>query len=77
MPLKKGSAEQEPMKRKVSYCVRAYQDLPDLFDIFYVGVSVDKSNKALMEHFTLSGVTQASANAFLAKFVEVVAWQSL
>ncbi len=65
-----------PMTRKVSYCVRAYKKLPGLFDVFFIGVSTDKANAGVMDHFTLSGVTQKAAQDFLVRYLEVLSWQS-
>ena len=61
--------------RRVSFCVRAYKKLPGLYDAFFVGVTNDKERKGIMDHFTLAGVTKKSAAAFLARFIEVLAWQ--
>ncbi len=63
------------MTRRASYCVRAYKKLPGLYDVFFIGVSVDKQNRAAMDHFTLSGVTTRAAQAFLERFVGVLRWQ--
>lgn len=63
------------MTRRASYCVRPYKQLPGLYDVFFIGVSVDKHNKAAMDHFTLSGVTTRAANAFLERFIGVLRWQ--
>lgn len=65
----------QAITRRASYCIRPYKKLPGLFDVFFIGVSADKSRKGVMDHFTLAGVTEASAEAFLAKFVGVLAWQ--
>jgi len=61
--------------RKVNYCVRSYKKINNLYDVFYISVSIDKKNTALMEHYTLSGVTSVSANRFLQRFIEVSSWQ--
>lgn len=63
------------MSRRVSYCVRAYKQLPDLYDVFFIGVSLDDEQRAVMDHFTLAGVDRNSAQRFLARFVEVLSWQ--
>ncbi len=59
---------------RVSYCLRAYKQFPNLYDAFYMAVTTDKKQQALMSHYTLAGVNQASAQAFLAHFVEVAKW---
>lgn len=63
------------MKRRVSYCVRPYKKLKGLYDVFFIGVSEDRDHQAVMDHFTLAGVTQAASKKFLQRFVQVVAWQ--
>lgn len=63
------------MTRRVSYCLRPYKTLPGLFDAFYIGVTQDKKDRAVMDHFTLAGVDRASAMRFLDRFVEVLKWQ--
>jgi serine protease Do len=74
-----GPAEKEKIlsktQRKVSYCVRPYKKLPDLYDAFYIGVTLDKNGRAAMDHFTLSGVTASASQRFLEKFIEVLAWR--
>ena len=61
--------------RRLSICMRAYKKLPGLYDVFYLGVTSDKSLRGVMDHFTLSGVTEASAKAFIRRFVEALTWQ--
>jgi serine protease Do len=63
------------LRRRASYCVRAYKQLKGLYDVFFIGASLDQKNRAVMDHFTLSGVTQPTAERFLARFVEVLAWR--
>ncbi|MDO6421537.1 S1 family peptidase [Saccharophagus degradans] len=67
--------EQDGLKRKISYCTRPYKKFKGLYDVFYMGVTLDKSHVAVMEHFTLSGVTQEDSAQFLEKFIKQVAWQ--
>lgn len=70
-------ASGEPtMSRRVSYCTRAYKKLPGLYDVFYIGVSQDHDNKAVLEHFTVAGVTKSSSLRFLKRFMGVLRWGS-
>ena len=64
-----------PMRRRISYCTRPYKKLPGLYDAFFIGVSVDRDNRAVMDHYTLAGVTPAISQKFLEKFVGVLAWR--
>lgn len=59
---------------RTSFCLRAYKQFDDLYDAFYLAVSVDKPQEAVMSHFTLAGVNQKTAHQFLAYFTEAVAW---
>jgi len=59
---------------KSVFCTRAYKDFPSLYDVLYLGMSVDRNRQALISHFTISGVSQESAQEFTKKFVEAVSW---
>lgn len=63
------------LRRRASYCVRPYKQLKGLYDVFFMGATLDQENRAAMDHFTLAGVTQSAAERFLARFVEVMAWR--
>ena len=63
------------MKRKSIFCTRAYKDFPKLYDVLYLGASIDKNNQALVSHFTIAGVKQDSAMDFTQKFMESVSWK--
>ncbi|GLX80806.1 S1 family peptidase [Thalassotalea eurytherma] len=69
------SPENQTMTQKAVFCARAYKDFPELYDVIYLSASVDKNQQALISNFTLSGVKQESAFAFMEKFIEAVAWQ--
>ncbi|WP_444928520.1 S1C family serine protease [Microbulbifer sp. SSSA002] len=73
-PLSKPDRNREPLIARTSYCVRRYKDFPDLYDIFFLSLSVDQKNRALVSHFTLSGFTQESADAFTQKFTSEIQW---
>ncbi|WP_143871957.1 S1 family peptidase [Catenovulum sediminis] len=60
---------------KSTFCVRNYKKYPSLYDALYISVSANNtSGAALMSHFTLAGVSQQNATAFLNKFMESVTW---
>ena len=69
-----GGEAKEPIVARTSYCVRRYKKFPELFDVFYLSLSVDQENRALVSHFTLSGFTQESAEAFTQKFTSEIQW---
>ncbi|WP_448249449.1 S1 family peptidase [Thalassotalea agariperforans] len=63
------------ISNKTIFCTRAYKDFPKLFDVIYLAASVDKHDKALISHFTMSGVEQKNALLFTKKFMEAVSWE--
>lgn len=63
------------MRRRAAFCSRAYKKYPGLFDVFYMGATLDKTHKVLMEHFYLSGVTEEKSKAFMRRFIQQVEWQ--
>ena len=65
----------QAINNKSIFCTRAYKDFPELFDVMYLGASIDKNQQALVSHFTLAGVNQDNAIAFTRKFMEAVSWK--
>lgn len=65
----------QSINNKAAFCTRAYKDFPGLFDVLYIAISVDKQQSALLSHFTISGVAQDTAMAFMTKFMESVSWK--
>ncbi|TWX64781.1 trypsin-like peptidase domain-containing protein [Colwellia demingiae] len=63
------------INNKSIFCTRAYKEFPGLFDVLYLGASVDKNQQALVSHFTIAGVSQENAMAFTSKFMEAVSWK--
>lgn len=63
------------MVQKAIFCTRAYKKFPGLFDVLFLGASVDKNEQALVSHFTLSGVQEQTSLTFLTKFMESVSWK--
>lgn len=59
---------------RVVFCSRAYRKYTGLFDVLYISVTVDHSDKALVSHFTLSGVQQKLAMQFMQRFMETRKW---
>jgi hypothetical protein len=69
------SPSNHSMTNKSVFCTRAYKDFPQLFDVLYIGISVDQGDHALLSHFTIAGVTQNTALTFTEKFMESVSWK--
>ncbi len=67
--------QETQMTRKINYCTRHYKRLVGLYDVFYMGVTQDKDRKAIMEHFTISGVTKPASLLFLERFMGVLGWE--
>ncbi|MDP4944846.1 MAG: serine protease [Alishewanella sp.] len=57
------------------YCVRAYKDYPELFDVLFLAGTVPAEQQGFVSHFSLAGVSQQNADAFTRKFMETVKWQ--
>ena len=65
----------QKINNKAIFCARAYKDFTNLYDVLYVGISIDKDDQALLSHFTLAGVSQQNSQAFTQKFMESVSWK--
>ncbi|MEE4243766.1 MAG: serine protease [Kangiellaceae bacterium] len=55
---------------KSAYCVREYKRFPGLYDVLFLAASVDQATQSLVSHYTISGIEQANAQSFLARFLE-------
>ena len=66
--------QHQGINNKAVFCVRAYKDFPQLYDVLYLGISIDKARQALLSHFTISGVAKETAQAFTQQFMESVSW---
>lgn len=66
----------DAMATRVIYCVRAYKDYPELFDVLYLAATVAQNQQGFISHFTLAGVSKENAQAFARKFMGAVVWQS-
>jgi len=58
------------------FCARQYLDYPALYDVLFIAAAVGNSTQGLITHFTLSGVSNDMASAFMRKFLEHVQWPS-
>lgn len=65
----------EDINNKSIFCTRVYKDFPQLYDVLYLGASIDKNDQALVSHFTIAGVEQDTALSFTKKFMEAVSWK--
>lgn len=54
---------------RVAWCVRAYKDFPDLYDVSVVSVTQDSDREALVSNAVLTGVRFESALAFTRDFL--------
>ena len=67
--------QQNGQHAKTIFCVRAYRNFAGLYDALYLAASMDHEKQGLISHFTISGVSQETAQAFSKKFSEAVLWQ--
>ncbi len=67
--------ESQHINNKSILCVRNYKKFTNLFDVLYLGLSIDHDTQALISHFTLSGVEKPMALAFTKQFMESVQWK--
>ncbi|WP_299076982.1 serine protease [uncultured Paraglaciecola sp.] len=56
-------------------CLRAYKDFEQLYDVLFVAATLDHKQQGLISHYTLAGVSKASALAFTHKFMDALKWQ--
>ncbi|MFK7794244.1 MAG: S1C family serine protease [Gammaproteobacteria bacterium] len=68
------SKANKSIENKVSYCARTYKKYPGLYDVMYLSVSVHDNNKALLSHFSITGVSQEAAAKLTKKFSENIIW---
>lgn len=59
---------------KASYCLRAYLDYPDLYDVLYVARAMPSATQGLYVHYTLAGVGRESAQRFHDKLLGSLEW---
>ena len=57
---------------KTIYCVREYKQFPGLYDVLFLSSTVNLQQKALVSHYTISGIEQKQAEQFLKRFMEQV-----
>lgn len=67
--------ENTAMNSKSIFCTRAYKKYPKLFDVLFLGASIDKEQQALVSHFTIAGISKENALAFTKKFMGSVSWK--
>lgn len=60
---------------KIVLCLRAYKDFESLYDVLFIGATLDHKHQGLVSHFTLAGVTQDSALSFTQQFMDSISWQ--
>jgi hypothetical protein len=62
-----------PMLRAV-WCVRAYREFEDLYDVSVIAVTQDRSREALISRLSMQGVTYSNAMALAKRFLGAVSW---
>lgn len=62
------------INNKSILCTRNYKKFPELYDVLYLGLSIDRDTQSLISHFTIAGVSKPMALAFTEQFMESVSW---
>ncbi len=62
----------ETSVNKAVYCVREYKQFRGLYDVLFLASTLDLNQKALVSHYTLSGVERQHAQQFLRRFMEQI-----
>ena len=60
---------------KTLFCLRAYKDYPDLYDVLFLQGTVDDAERAFISHFTLAGVSKSRSLDFTQRFMEYSQWR--
>lgn len=60
---------------KTVFCLRAYKEYQQIYDVLFVAATLDHEDKGLVSHFTLAGVAKDSALDFTQKFMDSIQWQ--
>jgi serine protease Do len=72
--LSKDSKQGVEIVTKGTFCARKYKEYPGLFDVLYLGATVQDNKKGLLSHFTLAGVSMDMAIKFTKKFLSNITW---
>lgn len=60
---------------KTVLCIRAYKEFDELYDVLFIGATLDHKEQGLISHFTLAGVAKDSALSFTKQFMDAIEWQ--
>lgn len=63
------------VKSKTVLCLRAYKEFDGLYDVLFIGATLNHDEQGLISHFTLAGVSKESALSFTKQFMDAIAWQ--
>jgi len=55
-------------------CLRAYKDLPDLYDVTWNGISLADSHYGITTSLGWQGISPQNAHRFLARYLESFSW---
>ena len=65
----------QPTPFKSSFCVRAYLDYPDLYDVLFVARAMLPGSEAVDIHYTMAGVARDTALRFHQHLLEALQWK--
>lgn len=71
----KNVINQHAVTMKTTFCLRAYKEFAGLYDVLFIGATLDHQTQGLISHFTLAGVSKDSALQFTQQFMGAISWQ--
>ncbi|WP_371193404.1 serine protease [Glaciecola sp. SC05] len=63
------------VQSKSALCVKSYKEFAGLFDIVYVSATIDQDRASLISQLNINGITQASFEKLVPRFIDAVSWQ--
>lgn len=69
-----GFVQHGDTRLRTAFCVRAYRDLPGLYDAILHAASVNEPRAALQSRLILSGFSYENAEALARRFLEAISW---
>ncbi len=71
---KQSAGQDREIITKGTFCARQYRQYPGLYDVLYLGATVNENRSGLVSHFTLAGVSMEMAQQFTRKFLASITW---
>lgn len=71
---KQSVGQDREIMTKATFCARKYRQYPGLYDVLYLGATLNENKNGLVSHFTLAGVSMEMAQQFTRKFLASITW---